>query len=148
MTINSPPEPVRDASNYIFPKKIADKLAKIDQRTQYEASMMSMTLMMIGMLISVVYMFFYMDLALWFRINLVINGFLGIIFMGSYLVTTFQQYKSYMQFQLLQQAMMNPVVVDTQSLNATDNTLLKMENSLNEVDVKGGIKKDGQARNK
>lgn len=85
-------------SNYIFPRGIAQAMAKIDQRTQYEATMLSMSMMMIGLILSVVYVCFFIDFRLWFKIVTAINGLFGIVFMLSFLVTTFQQYKSYISF--------------------------------------------------
>ena len=87
----------KETNKYIFPNFLANIMAKVDLRTQYEASMMSMSMMMIGIFVSVIYMFFYLDmLLLWYKIFLVINGIAGLLFMSSYLVTTFQQYQTYM----------------------------------------------------
>ncbi len=87
----------KQTNKYIFPNFLAKAMAKVDLRTQYEASMMSMSLMMVGIFVSVIYMFFFLDiLLLWYKIFLVINGIAGLLFMSSYLVTTFQQYQTYM----------------------------------------------------
>jgi len=93
----------KNKSNYIFPKFIADVMGKVDQRVQYEASMLSMFFMMIGLLLSVIYGSIYTDFKLWFKITLWVNAFFGLLFMTSYLITTFQQYKSYMEFKALQE---------------------------------------------
>lgn len=85
------------SSNYIFPEFIANKMLNIDQRTQFEASMMSMSLIMIGMVLSVIYSILYFDIQTWFKWVLAVNGFFGIIFLLTYLITTFQAYKSYME---------------------------------------------------
>lgn len=84
-------------NKYFFPNFLANAMSKVDMRTQLEASMMSMTLIMIGMLISVVYFIFFFNFALWYRIVLAINGIAGFIFLSSFLITTFQQYQSYLQ---------------------------------------------------
>jgi hypothetical protein len=81
--------------NYIFPKKVANSMAKISQRTQYEASMMSMVFILLGLKFITIYMLF-MDFGIWFKVGMVVNGVAGIVFIGSYLVTTFQQYQTYM----------------------------------------------------
>ena len=83
-------------NKYIFPDFVANVMAKMDVRTQFEASMMSMTFIMIGMVLSLVYAMIYMDLRMWFKVVLIINGVSGVVFMFSYLVTTFQQYQNYM----------------------------------------------------
>lgn len=88
-------------ANYIFPKFAANVLGKVDQRTQYEASMLSMFFMMIGLILSIIYIAIYLDFKLWFKIVTIINGIFGIVFMLSYLTTTFQQYRSYMEYKSL-----------------------------------------------
>jgi Ca2+/Na+ antiporter len=90
---------------YIFPDALAKVMSKIDQRTQYEASMMSMTLILIGMIITIVYFILYFDFRIWYKIVLAINGLAGIVFMWSFLVTQFQQYRSYMQIKEFQEEM-------------------------------------------
>src|SRR3990167_3739378 len=82
---------------YIFPDFLSKIMSKIDTRTQFESSMLSMTLIMIGMIISVVYFVVYFDFALWYRIVLVINGIAGVIFLSSFLITTFQSYTSHLE---------------------------------------------------
>ncbi len=83
---------------YIFPNFMADFMAKLDLRTQYEASMMSAAMICVGLIVTVFYMFIYIDsLALWYKIFLVINGVAGLGFIGSMLVTTYQQYLNYME---------------------------------------------------
>lgn len=87
---------------YIFPDFLAKAMAKVDLRTQYEASMMSITLIMVGMVLSVIYAIIYFDFALWFKIVLIVNGLCGIVFMSSSLITTFQQYQNYIDTLKLQ----------------------------------------------
>ena len=81
---------------YIFPNWLANRMAKVDMRTQYEASMMSMTLICIGLVVTGIYMGIYTDFATWYKIFLCINVLAGIVFMSSYLTTTYQQYQTYM----------------------------------------------------
>lgn len=83
---------------------IKSKVGNIDAGIQYEASMISMVVMMIGLLISIIYAIVYFDFKIWFKIVTAINGFAGLIFMASYLVMTYQQYKSYKQFQGIEQS--------------------------------------------
>lgn len=87
---------------YIFPKAFANAMSKIDQRTQYESAMLSMTLMSLGLIISVIYAIIYTQMATWFKVITAINGLLGVIFMWGYVIMTYQQYLSYMQFVELQ----------------------------------------------
>ena len=93
----------KDKPSYIFPKGMAGAMAKVDQRTQYEASMLSMTLMSVGLIVSIIYAMFFMDIPMWFKVVTAINGLLGVVFMWGYIIMTYQQYLSYMQFVELQQ---------------------------------------------
>ena len=82
--------------NYIFPEWLAAPMRKMDMRLQYESSMMSMTLILVGLLLTGIYMtFFVKSFPIWYKITLVVNVFAGVGFLGSMLVTTFQQYQSY-----------------------------------------------------
>ena len=82
--------------NYIFPDFLGQAMSKIDMRTQLEASMMSMTLILAGMIVTIFYMAFYVELPTWYKVTLVINLLAGLLFISSFIVTTFQQYKSYL----------------------------------------------------
>ena len=82
--------------NYIFPDILARAMAKVDQRTQYEASMMSMSLMGVGLVLTMSYLIIYFEFPIWYKVILGINALAGRVFMWSYIVTTFQQYKNYM----------------------------------------------------
>lgn len=93
------------ANNYIFGDVLGNFMKKIDLRTQYEASMMSMSLMLVGLFITVTYFSIYFDFPMWYKVVLIINGLAGVAFMISYLVTTFQQYSNYMETYTFQQEM-------------------------------------------
>lgn len=81
---------------YIFPDFLARVMAKVDMRTQYEASMLSMSFMSIGLVVTITYLVIFFDFQLWYRIFLVINGVAGLLFMWSFITTTYQQYRAYM----------------------------------------------------
>lgn len=91
--------------SYIFPNVLADVMSKVDMRTQLEASMLSMSLMMIGLILTGIYLTIYTTFAWWYKIVLVINILAGIVFMSSFIITTFQQYQSYMQVKEYQKEM-------------------------------------------
>lgn len=82
--------------NYFFPNFLGEIMSKLDMRVQLESSMMSMTLILLGMLTSVIYFVIYYSFPLWYKIVLVINGLAGIVFISSFIVTTFQSYQSYL----------------------------------------------------
>ena len=86
----------KEKHKYIFPNFLAKAMSKVDIRTQYEASMLSMSLMSVGLIVTITYLVLYFNLQVWYKVILVINGLAGIVFMTSYLTTTYQQYKTYM----------------------------------------------------
>lgn len=81
---------------YLFPNIMAKAMAKVDERTQYESSMMSMFLILIGLLMMGVYYIFFVDTTLLFKIMIGLNSFFAFIFISSQLTTTYQQYVTYM----------------------------------------------------
>lgn len=84
-------------SNYIFPEKLGNKMASVPVRTQLEASMMSMVFILIGMILMGVYFSIYAAWPWYIKILFVINLIAGAGMMLSYLVTTFQQYRTVME---------------------------------------------------
>jgi len=92
--------------NYFFPDFLGKMMAKVDLRTQYEASLLSMSLIAVGLVLTIFYLVVYFEFALWYKILLVINGLAGLLFFSSGIITTFQQYQSYMvviEFQKIQE---------------------------------------------
>ena len=88
----------KDTSNpkYIFPNFLAKAMSKVDMRTQYEASMLSMTFILFGIIATSIYFVITLDLATWYKVFLVLNALAGFLFISSFLITTYQQYKTYM----------------------------------------------------
>jgi len=80
--------------NYCIPSPMAKFMSMIDDRTQMEASMLSMFLLMIGLLLFTTYTILYIDWNWWMKGMTIFNSLCGVLFMFSYLVTTFQQYQS------------------------------------------------------
>ena len=91
--------------NYIFPDILSKAMSKLPLSVQYEASMMSMSLMVVGLITTTIYLTFYTTFVLWYKIFLIINCLAGIIFMLSFLITTFQQYQNYMEVKEFQEKM-------------------------------------------
>jgi len=83
--------------NYFFGDHLGRVMAKVDTRTQLEASMLSMALMMVGLVVTIVYLVIYTAFPLWYKIFLVLNLLAGLVFFWSNLVTQYQQYQNYME---------------------------------------------------
>jgi len=82
--------------NYVIPKKIAVSMKNISPRTQYEAAMLSMIFIILGLIVMAIYMPFQQGLSLFLKIFLPFNSLCGVFLLSSFLVTTFQQYQSYL----------------------------------------------------
>lgn len=92
----------KEENSYLFPNFMAKIMKGVEMKTQLEASMLSMSLLLLGMILMSVYSILYLDQGLAFKILLVFNLLAGFIFMSSFLVTTFQQYNSYLSVMQLQ----------------------------------------------
>lgn len=82
---------------YVYPKKIAKFINNISQRVQYEASILSLTFILLGLLFFLFYIPIATDLSLPLKIGTAFNTFFGIILLGSHLATVMQQYITYLQ---------------------------------------------------
>ena len=82
---------------YIFGDVLGTLMSKVDLRTQLESSMMSLSLMLIGLIVTGFYLVIYINFPLWYKIMLVINLLAGLVFFSSNLITQFQQYQNYME---------------------------------------------------
>ena len=89
--------PKAEANAYVLPDSVAKHMKVIDTRVQFEASIMSMFFIMIGMVALTIYVVFFSGFAGLFKFFMAFNSFWGFVFMLSYLVTTFQQYNYHMQ---------------------------------------------------
>ena len=88
----------KPAKEYLFPSSMAKFMEKVDQRVQYESTMMSVCTILVGMIILAVYMVFFNDVVSTFmKVMITINTVAGFFFLGSSLVTTYQQYITYIE---------------------------------------------------
>lgn len=87
----------KETLRFVFPNIMAKMMKNVDMRVQMEASMMSMFLIMIGMILMAVYMIFFGEVGLVYKCLILFNLFCAFIFISSFLVTTYQQYISYME---------------------------------------------------
>ncbi len=83
--------------NYVFPEKMANFMAKVDFRTQMEAGMMSQFLLLIGLTVLMFFMILFQPGTWWYKGMVIFNMAAGWLLIGSYLVTTYQQYVAYME---------------------------------------------------
>ena len=93
--------------SYALPDIMAKIMKKVDMRTQYESSILSMFFILLGLFAFTVYVVFISDFDPWFKGLTAFNSLFGFIFMLSYLVTTYQQYVNHMETTKAIDAMLN-----------------------------------------
>jgi len=89
-------EEPKEKNTYIFPSKLAKMMNKVDLRVQLEASMLSLTFLMVGMILYSIYLAIYGGMNIWMKVFIIFNSICGMILMSTYLITNFQQYKNFM----------------------------------------------------
>ena len=82
--------------NYCFPNFLGDAMRKVSPRVQFEASLLSMALILIGLLIISFVTIFGTDVSTFIKIMAGVNGAAAFVFLSSHLITTFQQYQGYL----------------------------------------------------
>jgi len=91
------PKKPKEPYKFIFPNFAAKMMKNVPMRTQLESSMISMTLIMCSLTLMVIYLLFFGGGTWVYRILLLINLLAGLLFISSFLLTTYQQYLSHMQ---------------------------------------------------
>jgi len=82
-------------NTYIFGDRIAKAMSKITFRAQLESAMLSQALLLIGMTLMIVFNVLFSDAGLASKIMVTFNLLCAFVLIGSYLVTSFDQYQSY-----------------------------------------------------
>jgi len=83
--------------SYVFPDVLSNIMKKVDMRTQYEASLLSISFILMGLIAMAIYTVTFMDVGGWAKFMITFNMFWGFIFLTSFLVTNYQQYVAYLQ---------------------------------------------------
>ena len=91
----------KETHNYCIPSPLATLMSKVDDRTQMEASLLSMFFLLIGLLVFGVYFVGFTNFSWIAKTMTGFNTLCGFIFLFSYLVTTFQQYQALMETQAI-----------------------------------------------
>jgi len=86
----------KEKYKYAFPNFLAKGMAKVSMRTQMESSMLSQFLLIIGLTIMVLFMIFSRQTTGFYKFLIIFNLLCGWLLISSYLVTTYQQYTSFM----------------------------------------------------
>jgi hydrogenase-4 membrane subunit HyfE len=83
--------------NYVFPNILATIMKGVSQRVQYEAEMLAIVFILLGIVFMGIYTTFFTQLPPVVKIFTGVNVAAGFVFLSSRLVTSFQQYQSYLQ---------------------------------------------------
>ena len=79
------------------PESIISKMMSgLSTQYQMEASMISLVIILIGMTLIACYSIFFLNLNMFMRIMIGINSVAGFVFLSSFFITQYQQYKSFM----------------------------------------------------
>ncbi len=87
----------REKFRFVFPNIMAKMMKDVPMRAQLEGSMLSMFLIMISLTLMAIYFLFFMEGSWVYKVLLVINFICGLLFLSSFLVTTYQQYITHME---------------------------------------------------
>ena len=85
----------KEDGSYIFPNIMASAMRNINQRVQYEACLMSLSIILISLLGIGIFTVFFTDYSLGVKSMTFVNTLAMFIFLSSNLVTTYQQYYNY-----------------------------------------------------
>ena len=86
----------KEKLSFVFPDLMAKFMKKVTMRTQLESSLLSMSMILTGMTIMAVYLIIYGEMGIFYKCLVLFNLACGFLFISSFLVTTYQQYISYM----------------------------------------------------
>ncbi len=87
----------KEKLKFIFPNMMAKMMKNVDMRTQMESSIMSMFMILVGMCLMTIYLIFFGDMGIVYKCLILFNLCCAFLFISSFLVTTYQQYVSYME---------------------------------------------------
>ncbi len=87
----------KEKYSYCFPNFLAKAMAKVDFRAQMESGMLSQFFLIVGLSIMMLYLIFTQQSSGWYKFMIIFNLACGWVLISSYLITTYQQYTSYME---------------------------------------------------
>ena len=86
----------KEKGNYCFPNFMAMFMKKLSPRIQMESELLSIVFILVGMAVFAIYLIVVMQSAVFYKIMIGFNSAAGFVFLSSRLVTSFQQYQSYL----------------------------------------------------
>jgi len=87
----------KEKLSFVFPNIMAKFMKKVDMRTQMESSLLSMSMILVGMILMTIYLIIYGNMGGFYKGLIIFNLICAFVFISSFLVTTYQQYLSFME---------------------------------------------------
>jgi len=87
----------KEKLKFVFPNILAKMMKAVPMETQMSSSMASMGMIMCGMILMAAYLIFFGEISWVYKGLILLNLSAAFIFISSFLVTTYQQYVSYME---------------------------------------------------
>ncbi len=132
--------------NYCFPNFLGKAMASVGPRVQFESSLLSMAFILIGLIVISAVTIFGTNLSLFIKIMAGVNAIAAFFFLSSNLVTTFQQYQSYLSVMGIlaeedekEQTTLEQDKVTEETITPSDEGNVESEN---DADPKGDEKED------
>lgn len=110
------------SNNFIFGRRLAERMARVKQRTQYESALLGFTFVLISLFVSMGYHAFFSDSNIFWRIFYGLNSFFGVLIVSSFLITQFQQYRTYLETERIKEEF--------------DKDMIKLEDNTNVLEQK------------
>lgn len=96
MTINEQEKPKK--SNFIFGDLFGRWMSNISLRTQYEGTMLGCTFILLALIWFIINWIFFSPVMTWgWKVFYIANALCGMMILWSQVITTFQQYQSFME---------------------------------------------------
>ena len=89
--------PKKTKGNYCFPNILAASMRNVSQRIQYEASIMSIVVILLGLIALGTYSVFFTNLSFFVKMMSILNMGAAFVFLSSNLVTSYQQYYNFLE---------------------------------------------------
>lgn len=93
---NKPVRKRKETGRYVFPNIMVKMMKGVSQRTQYEAEMLSLTFILVGLITMGIFTIFFTGASVFFKVLIGVNAVAGFVFLSSRLVTSFQQYQQFL----------------------------------------------------
>jgi hypothetical protein len=97
----------KDDDNFIFSPETANVIKAIDISTQYEASILSMFCLVVGLLLFMIYAIFIAPYTILMKVFVAFNSLCGIALMASMLVTNYQQFMAHKESKAMLETLSN-----------------------------------------